>query len=90
VILTTLYFIECGEGASNRERAPIFADQTVSRIADACICPNVTRDFTEEYDQMLRALHKNNASDACLMTLFDDHSAVRPEINAALDSLKFK
>ena len=52
---------------------------------------DVTRDFSEEYDQMLLlALHKNNASDAYVMVLFDDYSAVKPEINAALDSLKFK
>ena len=52
---------------------------------------DVTRDFSDEYDQvLLLALHKNNASDAYVIVLFDDYAAVKPEINAALDSLKFK
>ena len=52
---------------------------------------DVSRDFSEEYDQvLLLALHKNNASDAYVIVLFDDYAAVKPEINAALGSLKFK
>ena len=52
---------------------------------------DVSRDFTTEYDQMLLlALHKNNASDAYVIVLFDDYAEVKPEINAALGSLKFK
>ena len=52
---------------------------------------DVTRDFSEEYDQvLLLALHKNNASDAYVIVLFDDYVAVKPEINTALGSLKFK
>jgi hypothetical protein len=39
---------------------------------------------------LLPALHKNNASDAYVIVLFDHYAAVKPEINAALDSLKFK
>jgi predicted TPR repeat methyltransferase len=39
---------------------------------------------------LLLAPHKNNASDAYVIVLFDDYAAVKPEINAALGSLKFK
>lgn len=49
---------------------------------------DVTRDFSGEYDQvLLLALHKNNASDAYVIVLFDDYAAVKPEINSALGSL---
>ena len=52
---------------------------------------DVIDDFSDEYDQvLLLALHKNNASDAYVIILFDDYAAVRPEINAVLSSLKFK
>lgn len=51
---------------------------------------DVTRYLTREYDQMLLTLHKNDASDAHVMVLFDDYAAVKPEINAAPGSLKFK
>ena len=51
---------------------------------------DVTRDFTQEYDQMLLlALHKNHASDSYVPILFDKFSDVKPEINAVLESLKF-
>ena len=52
---------------------------------------DVSRDISDEYDQLLfLALHKNNASDAYVIVLFDDYAAVKTEINAVLDSLKFK
>jgi len=52
---------------------------------------DVNRDFSTEYDQLLLlALHKNNASDAYVIILFDDYAAVKPEIDSVLGSLKFK
>ncbi len=52
---------------------------------------DVTRDFSDQYAQLLLlALHKNNASDAYVLVLFDDYQAVKPEINSVLNSLKFK
>ena len=39
---------------------------------------------------LLLALHKNNASDAYVLVLFDDYTAVKAEINGAPGSLKFK
>jgi hypothetical protein len=52
---------------------------------------DVSRDFSDEYDQLLLlALHKNNASVAYVIVLFDDYAAVKAEINAVLDSLKFR
>lgn len=52
---------------------------------------DVTDDFSDQYDQvLLLAMHKNNASDAYVMVLFDEYQAVKPEINAVLSSLKFK
>ena len=52
---------------------------------------DVNRDFSTEYEQLLLlALHKNNASDAYVIILFDDYAAVKPEINSLLASLRFK
>ena len=52
---------------------------------------DVNRDFSTEYEQLLLlALHKNNASDAYVIILFDDYAAVKPEIDSVLGSLKFK
>ncbi len=52
---------------------------------------DVIDDFSDQYDQvLLLAMHKNNASDAYVMVLFDEYQAVKPELNAVLASLKFK
>lgn len=52
---------------------------------------DVNRDFSTEYEQLLLlALHKNNASDAYVIILFDDYASVKPEIDSVLGSLKFK
>ena len=52
---------------------------------------DMTRDFSDEYDEvLLLALHKNNASDAYVIVLFDDYADVKPEINKVPGSLKFK
>ena len=52
---------------------------------------DVTPDFSDKYDQLLLlALHKNNASDAYMMILFDDYATVKQEINTVLDSMKFR
>ena len=52
---------------------------------------DVNHDFSTEYEQLLLlALHKNNASDAYVIILFDDYEAVKPEIDLLLESLKFK
>jgi len=51
---------------------------------------NVNPDFSNEYQQVfLLALHKNNASDAYVIVLFDDYADLKAELNAALTSLKF-
>ena len=52
---------------------------------------DVNRDFSTEYEQLLLlALHKNNASDAYVIILFDDYASVKPEIDSVLGSLMFK
>jgi hypothetical protein len=38
----------------------------------------------------LLALHKNNLSDAYLIILFDDYAQVKPHLDVALQSLRFK
>jgi len=73
------------EYSASDARAKFNADWAGVAVMD------VSRDFTDEYDQvLLLALHKNNASDAYVIVLFDDYAAVKPEINAVLGSLKFK
>jgi hypothetical protein len=52
---------------------------------------DLMRDFSDQYAKLLLlALHKNNASDAYVLVLFDDYHAVKPEINSVQNSLKFK
>ena len=52
---------------------------------------DVKHDFSTEDEQLLLlALHKNKASDAYVIILFDDYAAVKPEIDSLLGSLKFK
>jgi len=52
---------------------------------------DVTRDSSDEYGRLLLlALHKNKASDACVIVLFDEYADVKPGINTILGSPKFK
>lgn len=73
------------EYSASDARAKFNADWAAVAVMD------VSRDFSEDYDQvLLLALHKNNASDAYVIVLFDDYAAVKPEINTAIASLRFK
>lgn len=52
---------------------------------------DVKREFSTQYEQLLLlALHKNNAADAYIIVLFDDYASVKAEIEAVLQSLRFK
>jgi len=72
------------EYSASDAKAKFNADWAALAVMD------VTRDFTDEYDQvLLLALHKNNASDAYVIVLFDEYVNVKAEINTVLGSLKF-
>jgi len=72
------------EYSASDAKAKFNADWAALAVMD------VTRAFTDEYDQvLLLALHKNNASDAYVIVLFDEYVDVKAEINTVLGSLKF-
>ena len=73
------------EYSTSDAKSKFNADWAAAAVMD------VNHDFSTEYEQLLLlALHKNNASDAYVIILFDDYEAVKPEIDLLLESLKFK
>ena len=52
---------------------------------------DVNRKYSFTYEHLLLlALHKNNASDAYSIVLFDVYAEVKPEIDTVPGSLKFE
>lgn len=83
-------FSDGGNSPSNEYSA---SDAKVLFNADwaAAAVMDVIDNFSDEYAQvLLLALHKNNASDAYVIILFDDYATVKPEIKTVLSSLRFK
>lgn len=73
------------EYSTSDAKSKFNADWAAAAVMD------VNHDFSTEYEQLLLlALHKNNASDAYVIILFDDYAAVKSEIDLLLESLKFK
>lgn len=80
-----------GGNSPSNEYSPDDAKSKFNADWAAVAVMDVTRDFTEEYDQLLLlALHKNNASDAYVIVLFDEYAGVKAEISTVLNSLTFK
>ena len=52
---------------------------------------DVEPDYSSEFSQaFLLALHKNNLSDAYMVILFNDYSTIKPALEQAMQSLRFK
>ncbi len=51
------------------------------------IQPDYSSDFKQAF---LLALHKNNLSDAYLVILFNDYESIKPQLEQAMQSLRFK
>lgn len=72
------------EYSASDAKSKFNADWAAAAVMD------VNPDFSTEYEQLLLlALHKNNASDAYVIILFDEYASVKPEINLLLGTLRF-
>jgi hypothetical protein len=77
--------------SSTKEYLPSDANKFFNADWAAVALLNLNNEFSNQYQQLLMiAIHKDNASDAYLLILFNDYKYVKDHIDAITSSLVFK
>lgn len=79
-----------GRHAPSNEYAPEQAEALFNADWAAAAVFDTVADFDTEFRQgLLVAIHRNQVADAYTVVLFNDYAGAKPQINAAIRSLRF-